>query len=54
LPDPAVAVLSAGRANYQVFSVSGRFSKIAHRRLCARGRGEQSEKSKKEGARIEK
>jgi hypothetical protein len=54
LPDPAVAVLSASRANYQVFSVSGWFGEIAHRRLCARGRGDQSKKSKKEKARIEK
>src|SRR5205814_2084476 len=54
LPDPAVAVLSAGRANYQMLSLSGRFCEIAHRRLCARGGGEQGKKSKKAGARIQK
>jgi hypothetical protein len=44
-----VAVLSAGRANYNVLGIRGWFGEIAQRRLCARSGGEQCEKSKKEG-----
>src|SRR5205823_4917939 len=50
VPDPAVAVLPAGRANYQVLGIGGRFGEIVHGRLCGRDGGEQREKSKKEVA----
>jgi len=43
-------VLPAGRANYQVLSIGGRFGEIGNRRLCGRGGGK---KSKKEALRNE-